>query len=105
MHKGFQKTWQAYKSTVTNRVVKIEWYKSRLEKWKSRTVIDMPTIITGHSRGGALAALAFRSTMSMAIPKTDCSLNLGKTANPLVNIKLVPLVNTKSDKTCYIRSA
>ena len=47
MHKGFQETWETYKSNVT-RTVKTQ---------------SVPIIITGHSRGGALAALAFRSVM------------------------------------------
>ena len=47
MHKGFQETWETYRANVTSTV----------------NIQSVPIIITGHSRGGALAVLAFRSIM------------------------------------------
>ena len=75
VHSGFQRAWKKYELAVTKYI---------------NDSLKNPIIITGHSRAGALAALAFRSTISMKIPKTDCCLKLGKNVNPLVNINLVP---------------
>ena len=75
VHSGFQRAWKKYELAVNKYI---------------NDSLKNNIIITGHSRGGALAALAFRSTISMKIPKTDCCLKLGKNVNPLVNINLVP---------------